>query len=75
MSLCVRAVGPWVLDVLEPRWEAQTFTEKRKGEEDAQGGWSMPRLGQVSWWIPGATAHLPQDTVGAGDLADVPRGK
>lgn len=42
-------------------------------EEDALGGLSMLRLGQG--WIPGATAHLPQDTVHAGDLADMPRGK
>lgn len=33
----------------------------------------MLRLGQG--WIPGARGHLPQDTVGTGDLADVPRGK
>lgn len=41
--------------------------------EDAKGGLSMLRLGQG--WIPGATAHLPQDTVGTGDLADMPRRK
>lgn len=41
--------------------------------EDAKRGLCMLRFGQG--WIPGATGHLPQDTVDTGDLADVPRGK
>lgn len=60
VSLCVCAVGSWVLDVLDPCWEAQAFMKRRKGEGRCQGRFEHAEAwaGMDSWcYSSSATGH------------------
>lgn len=50
VSLCVRAVGFLMLDVLDPHWEAQILMKRRKGEGRCQGRFEHAEACQG--WIP-----------------------
>lgn len=60
VSLCVHAVGSWMLDVLDPHWEAQILMKRRKDEGRCQGRFEHAKAwaGMDSWYYRSpATGH------------------
>lgn len=60
VSLRVRAVGSWMLDVLDAHWEAQILIRRRKGEGRCLGRFEHAEAwaGMDSWcYSSSATGH------------------